>query len=143
MSRSGAAKERRWREWTSSADAPWALVVVLLWAQEYGLVTATDEHLDAMVALTAGDAAPSRRAWGPIRQLAVLVLEESALSRADRLPSYWTNASVRHVPEGWQARVGWGSTVAIAATWPTRDAAEQTCQALRPGARIEVLTESQ
>ena len=146
MARSGDARDHRWREWTQRPDAlSWALVVALLWAEEHGLATSTDEHLDAMVALVAGEAGPARRVWGPLCRLAVLLLEESTLSREgnDRLPSYWTHASVRHVPEGWQARVGWRWWNPIAATWPTREAAELTCRALRPGVRIEVLTESQ
>lgn len=138
--RSGAAKDRRWREWLQRPDAPMALTVVALWEREHALLQ-SDEYLDALVGLANGEIAP-RRAWGPLRQVAMFLLEDSEAVKAERLPSYWSQASVCRVPEGWQARVGSGSTVAIVATWPTKEAAELTCRTFRPLASIAVVSSS-
>lgn len=137
--RGGSADDRNWRAWVQQPNAALALTLAVLWVRERRLLTESDEYLDALVALASGEVAP-RRVWGPLRQLAKFLLDDSALERAERLPSYWTEASVCRVPEGWQARVGRGSAITTVGAWPTRDAAEAVCRALRPAAVVEFVT---
>ncbi len=136
--RGGSAEDRRWRAWLQRPHAPMALTLVALWEREHALMQ-SDEYLDALVGLANGEIAP-RRAWGPLRRLAMFLLEDSEVVEAERLPSYWSQASICRVPEGWQARVGSGSTVTIVATWPTSAAAELTCRTFRPHASVAVVS---
>lgn len=124
------------RGWQFTPEGTTALALAVAWGLEQGLLPLDELVGDTLVAVEAGDVTAvmdwARRLRGPLITLARQAWRD-ATTRIET-PSYWTCAQMVERAEGWEAAVGWGSTIHQAGVWPSRELAIAALKALRPDA---------